>query len=115
MPRFKTVVHVRCENGHTNLFEIRTQADSSDIARAYTEGDAAFRRCRYCKTTELMALVQMFPTKEVSLPMGSTIWGYTCDCGEKVEVAREVFQGPLSCDSKARVSIAGALVGRDEL
>jgi hypothetical protein len=77
---------MRCENGHTNLFEIRTGADSSDVARVYAEAEALLRQCKYCKATLLLGRV--FATEQIPLRMWSTIWGYTCHCGERVEVAR---------------------------
>lgn len=91
MPRFKTVGFTRCENGHINLFEIRTVADSFDIARAYVLAEAALvalGKCKYCNTTRPLALGQVFGTKEILIPVHSTIWGYTCHCGERVEGAR---------------------------
>jgi hypothetical protein len=88
MPRFKTVGFTRCENGHMNLFDIRLTTDSSDVARAYALTDAVIRKCKHCKTTEPMTLGQVFGTKEILIPAQSTIWGYTCHCGERVEVAR---------------------------
>jgi hypothetical protein len=87
MPRFSTVVATRCEKGHTNLFEIRRGADFSAEARALALLEPIGRKCRYCESSSL-ALIQVFATKEVSLPTGFTIWGYTCRCGERVEVAR---------------------------
>jgi hypothetical protein len=79
---------MRCENGHTNLFEIRNGADSSEIAGAYALAEVTLHRCKYCNTTEPLALGRAFATEQIPLRMGSTIWGYTCPCGEKVEVVR---------------------------
>jgi hypothetical protein len=88
MPRYKTVGSMRCENGHVNLFEIRNAANSPDIARAYALAEAMLRGCHYCQTTQPLTLGQVFGTQEMSRQIESTIWGYTCHCGEKVEVAR---------------------------
>jgi hypothetical protein len=83
MPRFKTIGFTRCENGHTNLFDIRFTADSSDVARDYALAEALIRRCKYCKTAEPMALGQVFGTKEILVPAQTTIWGYTCPLRRK--------------------------------
>jgi hypothetical protein len=88
MPRYKTAGSVRCENGHVNLFEIRSTANSPEVARAYALAEAVLLGCNYCKTTQPLTLVQVFSTQELSNQIESTIWGYTCHCGERVEVAR---------------------------
>jgi hypothetical protein len=88
MPRFKTVGFVQCENGHSNRFDIRNGAAEAEIARAYAFAEALLMRCKYCKTTEPMTLGHVFNTEQISLPIEDTVWGYTCDCGEKVEVMR---------------------------
>jgi hypothetical protein len=88
MPRFKTVGFTRCENGHVSLFDIRAEADSADGAGAYALAEASLAKCKYCKTHTLPALVRILRTEQILLPMRSTIWGYTCRCGERVEVAR---------------------------
>jgi hypothetical protein len=88
MPRYKTVGSMRCENGHVNLFEIRISANSPEIAGAYALAEAALLGCNYCTTTQALTFVQVFSTRELSGQIESTIWGYTCHCGEKVEVAR---------------------------
>jgi hypothetical protein len=88
MPRYKTVGSMRCENGHVNLFDIRIRADSPDVARISALGEALLRGCHYCKTIQPLTLGQVFSTQEMARQIESTIWGYTCHCGEKVEVAR---------------------------
>jgi hypothetical protein len=88
MPRFKTVGFVLCENGHSNRFDIRMTANSADLAGAYAFAEALLMRCKFCKTTEPMTLGHVFNTQQVSLPVEDMVFGYTCHCGEKVEVLR---------------------------
>jgi hypothetical protein len=104
MPRYKTVGSMRCENGHVNLFDIRIRADSPDVARAYALAEAVLRGCNYCKTIQPLTLGQVFSTQEMARQIGSTIWGYTCHCGEKVEVARFESEEVLTLPGSKTVS-----------
>ena len=88
MPRYKTVISMRCEHGHVNLFEMCTTADSAEVAGAYALAEAALLGCNYCTTTQPLTFVQVFSTRELSGQIESKVWGYTCHCGEKVEVTR---------------------------
>jgi hypothetical protein len=104
MPRYKTVGSMRCENGHVNLFDIRMTADSPNIARAYALAEALLRGCNYCQTTQPLTLGQVFSTQEMALQTGCTIWGHTCYCGEKVEVARFEWRPVISLPGSKAVS-----------
>jgi len=88
MPRFKTIGFTRCENGHINRFEKSFTGDSSDIARAFALAEATLARCKFCQSTQPSVVVKVFATKQIPVRTERRIWGYTCHCGERVEVAR---------------------------
>ena len=88
MPRFKTVGLTRCEYGHMDVFDIRIVADSENAARAQALEEATLKNCRFCTTPNPVVVAGAEPTEEISLHLEYTIYGYTCDCGERVEVER---------------------------
>jgi hypothetical protein len=88
MPRYKIVGVTRCEHGHMNLFDERPIAESEAVAQKLAIANAVKLNCAYCNTPSPLTLQQLMGTEEISLHMEFTIYGYTCHCGERVEVER---------------------------
>lgn len=102
MPRYKTVGFSQCERRHFNVFDIRLVAESAERARTLSILDAAQAKCMHCDST-LLRVVRVEPTQEISFHIEYTIYGYTCDCGEKVEVARVEKERTLTPPSSKTV------------
>ena len=88
MPRYKTVCDARCEHGHINLCDDRVIADSAAAARNTSMANVVKHKCAFCDSMSPLSIVQVLGTEEISLHVEYTMYGYTCHCGEKVEVER---------------------------
>lgn len=71
-----------------NLFDERLMANSAEEVRTSAVENAAKKACAYCDTVAPLHIVQVIGIEEISMHPEYTIYGYTCKCGEKVEVAR---------------------------
>ncbi len=86
--RFKTVLSFRCAQGHINLYDHRIRASSPEEAQKISfEHVRQEVRCRYCGST--VTGIQMIGTEQTTLHPVYWIFGYVCQCGERVPVLRE--------------------------
>jgi hypothetical protein len=88
MRRFKTVGATQCGQGHFNLFDERILAESVAEARRSALKNAVNGKCTYCASALTLSQAIQVETKEISLHLEYTIFGYTCSCRERVEVER---------------------------
>ncbi len=86
------------------MFDERIVANSAAEARRTAVENAAKRACSSCDTVAPLHIFQIWGTEEISLHPEYTIYGYTCKCGEKVEVARVEIETSLNPPTSKTVS-----------
>jgi hypothetical protein len=86
MPRYKTLFAALCENGHAMLVEDRRVSASKESAqRIALELRIPSERCKQYNAP--IRNGRVIGTEDIG-PAKYTVFGYTCECGEQVEVYR---------------------------
>lgn len=88
MPRYKTVAVAKCERGHNNFVEDISIVDSVAESQQLTINKSPAQRCKFCDSEQGLKFVQFIGTEKLSSSPMYDVFGYTCECGERVEVFR---------------------------
>jgi hypothetical protein len=85
--RYKTAFLFKCVEGHQNLWEDRSLAETAEAAQEAASNRVRQERCRYCGHT--VVAVSTIGTEEISRYPELQALGYICKCGERVTVFQE--------------------------